>query len=126
MAERDSFIVGHALFTPVSNGDFSMRAAQAMALGPVAVRPSQQGEGVGSALIQAGIERCEQAGHQALFVLGDPGFYQRFGWQAASGWGLECRWEVPPGVFQAMELVSGALGGWQGLVSYHSVFDELD
>lgn len=120
VAERDGTLLGHALFSPVSSEDPS-RAA--IALGPVAVRPSQQGRGVGSALIRDGLQRCTQAGWTAAFVLGSPAYYGRFGWTAASERGLRCKWKVPPGVFQAMELIPGGLDGWRGLVSYHPAFD---
>ena len=125
VAERDGLIMGHALFSPVSNHDASTTLREGIALGPVAVRPSEQGRGVGSALIRDGLERCKQAGWSAIFVLGDPEFYQRFGWSAAAQWGLRSRWKVRPETFQGMELIPGALDGWRGLVRYHPVFDSL-
>jgi putative acetyltransferase len=89
------------------------------------LRPSQQREGVGSALIRDGIERCRDTGWTAAFVLGDPDYYHRFGWSSAADWGLRCKWEVPAPIFQAMELVPDGLSGWNGLVTYHPVFETV-
>ena len=48
-------------------------------LGPVAVRPDLQRRGIGQALIRAGIDRMRADGRAAIFVLGDPAYYGRFG-----------------------------------------------
>lgn len=55
-------------------------------------------------------------------------FERRFGLHAAGRFGLRCRWGVPPGVFQALELVPGAVGHGVAirLVLYHRAFDALD
>ncbi|WP_375273236.1 GNAT family N-acetyltransferase [Sphingomonas sp.] len=51
----------------------------AVALAPIAVAPDHRDQGVGEALIQAGLDRLEQEGVVLCFVLGDPAFYARFG-----------------------------------------------
>lgn len=53
----------------------------AVALAPVAVAPDHRDQGVAEALIQAGIDRLEQEGVVLCFVLGDPAFYARFGFE---------------------------------------------
>lgn len=50
-----------------------------LALGPVSVAPVHQGEGIGSALIRAALEMAEEEEWVAVFVLGDPDYYDRFG-----------------------------------------------
>lgn len=72
VADDDSGIVGHVLFSPV---DAPVRA---LALAPVAVAPERQGQGIGSALIKAGHRRAREQGREAIFVLGNPGYYMRF------------------------------------------------
>jgi len=125
VAERSGSLLGHALFSPVSGQGPNGAAQAGIALGPVAVRPEQQRLGVGTALILEGLGRCRAAGWTAAFVLGDPAYYSRFGWQPAAQWELRCQWEVPPTAFQAMDLVPESLSGWQGLVRYHPEFDDL-
>jgi putative acetyltransferase len=66
-------IVGHVLLS-------RMRAPfPALALAPLAVRPDRQHRGVGSALARQAIGRAKDEGWAAIFVLGAPGYYGRFG-----------------------------------------------
>lgn len=65
-------VVGHIIFTPALNKPASL-------LGPLAVHPDHQRKGVGSALIKAGFDRVKAAGLTKICVLGDPGYYGRFG-----------------------------------------------
>lgn len=74
VAEDRGKIVGHILFSPV---EAPMRA---LALAPVAVVPNCQHVGIGSALIEAGHALAREQGWQASFVLGEPGYYRRFGY----------------------------------------------
>jgi putative acetyltransferase len=71
-----SGLIGHVAFTPCSVPDASDAVAL---LGPLAVAPAWQRQGVGSALVQAGFNRLRSAGFATVFVLGDPAFYGRFG-----------------------------------------------
>ena len=68
-------VVGHAAFSRLHVSDASLRA---VALAPVAVVPSYQGQGIGSALVQEGLERLRLAGEHVVLVLGEPAFYGRF------------------------------------------------
>jgi len=75
-------LIGHAMFS-------RLRAPfAALSLGPVAVRPERQRSGVGSQLIREGIARSEAAGWLGIFVLGDPAFYRRFGFDAGKASGF--------------------------------------
>src|SRR2546426_538557 len=81
--ERDK-VVGHVAFSPVSVAG----ATDGVGLGPVAVLPSHQGHGIGSRLIREGLAACQQSGFGFVVVLGEPGYYGRFGFAPASRWGL--------------------------------------
>jgi putative acetyltransferase len=112
-------IVGHALFTPVAVG-----GGRAVALGPLAVHPDRQGQGVGTALVREGLRRLATLGHGAVIVLGDPGYYRRFGFRPASAFGVSWDRPVPDEVFMALELRAGALSGG-GTVRYLPAFDRI-
>ena len=113
-------IIGHIAFSPVT---VSSSATAAIAgLAPVAVLPSYQRRGLGSALVHAGLERCAEVGFSAVVVLGHPTFYQRFGFAPASTFGLRSTYDVPVDVFMALELVDGALQGTSGVVHYDPAF----
>ena len=72
----DSALVGHAVFTTCS---LAGRPERVALLGPLAVAPARQRQGIGSALVRAGLQRLENAGTAQVHVLGDPAYYSRFG-----------------------------------------------
>ena len=120
VAEEDGAVVGHIMFSPVQlRGADDVRA---MALAPMAVVPARQRAGIGSALVRDGLARCRQHGVEALFVVGHPEYYPRFGFTAASGFGITCEFEVPDEAFMALELVPGVLNGKTGQVFFNEAF----
>jgi putative acetyltransferase len=93
-----------------------------MGLAPMAVLPAEQRRGVGSALVQAGLDRCRQLPCGAVVVLGHPAYYPRFGFSPASRFGVTCEYDVPDEVFMAMELEPGFLRDKPGTIRYHPAF----
>jgi putative acetyltransferase len=71
-----SRLVGHVIFTKCSLVGSNASAAL---LGPLAVAPAQQRQGVGSAIVRAGLRRLEDADVSRVYVLGDPAYYGRLG-----------------------------------------------
>ena len=117
-------VLGHVLFSPVEidNGKSNIRV---VGLAPVGVLPEYQGQGVGSRLIRAGLEACREAAYDAVVLLGEPGYYSRFGFERASAHGLGNEYGVDD-YFMVVELRSGALAGSGGTVRYRPEFGELD
>jgi putative acetyltransferase len=68
---------------------------KALGLGPVSVRPDRQRSGVGSALIREALRQARQEGWDAVFVLGDPNFYRRFGFDPGSADDFTCVYAGP-------------------------------
>jgi putative acetyltransferase len=64
-------------------------------------------------------------GWQAVFLLGAPPYYSRFGFELAAPHGLHYESEVFDSAFQVLEIESGALEGFRGRVRFHLAFDEL-
>src|SRR5687767_11963511 len=105
VAEEDGAVIGHIMFSPVTvAGAPDLRA---MALAPMAVIPQHQGTGVGSALVKAGLEECQRSRAAAVFVVGHPSYYPRFGFATASLLGFRCEFDVPDAAFMVAELVPG-------------------
>jgi putative acetyltransferase len=96
-----------------------------MGLAPLAVAPSHQGRGIGSALVRAGLEACARAGAGAVVVLGEPQYYARFGFGAAAPLGIRSEYEVPEDAFMVVELVPTYLRAVRGTVVYHPVFADV-
>ena len=125
VAEVDSAVVGHIMFSPVSvSADSRLRM---MGLAPMAVVPAHQRQGIGSALVRAGLARCKAMACRAVVVLGHPEYYPRFGFSPASRFGLRCEYNVPDEVFMAMELEPGIFercmyNGQRCVVKYHAAF----
>jgi putative acetyltransferase len=120
--DDDGVLAGHILFTPVTVGG---SAAKAAGLGPMAVLPERQGAGTGSALIEKGLRVCADEGIGAVFVLGHPEYYSKFGFSHASARGIYWKSDEFAPYFFVIELVTGALEGVRGEVRYHEAFDEV-
>lgn len=71
-------LAGHVAFTICGVEGTSGRPAL---LGPLCVTPDHQKSGIGSALVRQGIERLRGQGVVQVQVLGDPNYYQRFGFR---------------------------------------------
>ncbi len=121
VAAAAEHVIGHIFFSPVSiaavDGEFI-----ALGLGPMAVLPEYQRQGIGSRLVRCGLEACIRLGHGVVVVLGHPHFYPRFGFAPAVSRGLRCEYRVPDEVFMVAELSPGALRARAGLVKYRPEF----
>lgn len=124
VATMDERVVGHLAFSPVSIAGRASEPA-VLALAPVAVHPDQQKQGIGIALIEAGLAEVRWRGHPGVIVLGHPEYYPRFGFTRASQFGIECPFPVPDDAFLALELRAGALAGQRGVVGYRPEFAAL-
>ena len=121
VAERDGQVVGHIFFSPV-RVEADRSSFTALALGPMAVAPEHQNQGVGSQLVRRGLEECRALGHDVVVVVGHPSYYPRFGFAPAAPRRLKCEYAVPDEVFMVAELREGALAGRGGLVKYMPEF----
>jgi len=122
VAEEDGVLLGHVCFSPVQLTR-GTEVFQGAGLAPLAVLPGRQRGGVGRALVEASLPMLK---HTWCVLLGSPAYYGRFGFRAASTWGLTCEWPEHGDAFQALELQPGALTGWHGLVRYDPVFSGFD
>jgi len=118
---QDDYIVGHIFFSPVmiESGDGTVSG---MGLGPMAVLPEYQNQGIGSVLVREGLTRLKAQGCGFVVVLGHPQYYPRFGFVPASRYGVRCEWEVPDEVFM-IQVFSGTI--LSGLARYRPEFSEL-
>jgi putative acetyltransferase len=87
------------MYSSLSVGDI-----QGAALGPMAVLPEHQRQGIGSKLIEAGNRKLKEAACPFIVVVGHADYYPRFGFRPASTHGITCEWEVPDNVFMVLVL----------------------
>lgn len=115
VAEVEGQLVGHVAFSPATAADGSRPW---FALGPVAVSPPVQRQGIGSALINRGLEMLVQDGALGCILVGNPNYYQRFGFVVSPA-------HAPPNQPAEYFMLKrfGATGP-VGTLSFHTVFDK--
>jgi putative acetyltransferase len=115
VAEADGTVVGHIAISPVSISD---GASDWFGLGPISVLPQHQGRGIGSRLMREALRILRERGARGCVVLGEPGYYGRFGFEANARVVLP---GVPPEYFQAIAFDSSEA---EGVVAYHEAFND--
>lgn len=113
VAESDGKIVGHIAFSKVTiNDEFS----DWYGLAPISIEPKYQNKGIGSKLIQEGIKLLQNINAKGCVLLGEPDYYQRFGFEANQQLVLP---GVPAEYFQALSFCDSIPSG---TVKYHQAF----
>ena len=123
VAETNDEVIGHIMFSPVTlieNTDLKFYG-----LAPMAVGSKFQNQGVGTLLVEAGLRECKSRSVSAVFVLGHPNYYPRFGFKSSSVFGIKSEYEVPEDVFMGIELVPGSLNNLNGVVKYSAEFGSV-
>lgn len=120
VAESAGGVVGHILFSPLV-----VAGVPGGALGPMAVLPDMQRQGIGTRLVEAGLEHLRRNGCPFVGVVGHPSFYPRFGFRPASSFGISCEWDVPDDVFMVHVLDGSAMAGATGVARYRAEFSTV-
>lgn len=113
---------GDALVGSVRLWNVSAGGRDALLLGPLAVAPECQGEGVGSRLMRTALSRAGMLGHKAVILVGDAAYYTRFGFSLAPTRRLLMPGPVDRNRFLALELAEGALAGAAGMLEPTGAF----
>ncbi|MDO5368870.1 GNAT family N-acetyltransferase [Paracoccus sp. (in: a-proteobacteria)] len=111
VAEEDRGILGHVAASPVGIGD----APGWFGIGPLAVRPDRQSQGIGTALMQGALARLRAQGAQGVVLVGDPAYYARFGFAADPGVSVD---GIPVEYVLALPFSRAA----RGHVGFHAAF----
>jgi putative acetyltransferase len=123
VADVGGRVVGYVLLFPVK---VRMENAEylGLSLGPIAVVPAYQCQGIGGQLIEAAHQAGRILGYRFVVVLGHPSYYPRFGYKLAALWQLTNPWGIHNEAYMALELVKGGLSGVSGMVDYPSPFND--
>ena len=105
--ERDGKVVGNVLFTPFVFPDHPQTKCHLLA--PCGVLPEYQGHGVGKEVMETSIEHLKSIGTDAVFVLGVPTFYPRYGFAPTDKQTPYPDLLTMPESWMALELTAGAL-----------------
>jgi putative acetyltransferase len=123
VAEEYGKVIGHVMFSPVDI-DPPSPGWNTLGLAPIGVIPERQRQGVGKALINGGLMMCRSNGVGAVVLLGDPEYYQRFGFKRAGDFGLGNEYQAED-EFMVIELIPEFLEGIAGMVRYAAEFNEV-
>ena len=121
VATLNDQIVGHIMYSPASIAG----KIEGAALGPMAVLPEYQRQGVGTKLVATGNRKLEDAGCPFIIVVGHPEYYPRFGFKSASQHEVSCEWEVPHDAFMLLTLDTVKMKGVSGLAKYRQEFSTV-
>jgi predicted N-acetyltransferase YhbS len=115
LVARDDYdaLAGAIRYWPVRIGG---TGAAALLLGPVAVHPTRQGEGLGALLIAESLERAAGLGWSRAVLVGDEPYYRRFGFTREAGRALDYPPPTNPDRLLARALAPGAFDGVAGMV----------
>ncbi|MGF1936562.1 MAG: GNAT family N-acetyltransferase [Nostoc sp. ChiQUE02] len=120
VAEVENVVVGHILFSYIDL--VGEETLQVIGLAPLAVHPQFQKQGIGSALIKAGLEIADAKREAIVIVLGHPHFYTRFGFQPSVIYEIKSSFPVPEDVFMVKPL-QNYQKKYKGKVIYPAAFD---
>jgi predicted N-acetyltransferase YhbS len=110
--EEDGEVVASLRFWPVTLPNHE----QALLLGPLAVLPALSGRGKGRAMVRHGMAEAKAQNWPAILIVGDPAYYEPFGFSREKAEHLRLPGWVELRRFQAVELLPGALDGVEGLI----------
>ena len=118
MAEEDGRIVGHIMFTKTYINAVDSKF-EALLLAPLSVALEYRNRGVGSKLVLESLELAKKLGYKAVFVVGDPAYYSRFGFKSIALFGIKHDPPIPDPYVMAYELTPGALFGVTGTCNFY-------
>lgn len=117
VALAEDKVVGHIFFSPAVI-EWENGSLEGSGLAPLAVLPDCQRQGIGSALVKAGLAKVEEAACPFVILIGHPEYYPRFGFEPASKFGIKSEWEVPDEPFMILILDKKAMKGISGVAKY--------
>jgi len=114
VAEQENEIIGNIIFSSVSIE--GVEVASAYILAPLAVTRFAQKSGIGTQLINKGLETLKERGAEIVLVYGEPNYYMRTGFKAGHNLKPPYKLKYPEEAWMAQELVKGILAKTQGTV----------
>jgi putative acetyltransferase len=117
VAEDGGGLVGHIMLTRILVSG-AQGARPALLLSPLAVAPDRQNQGIGSLLARESLARATASGAGVVLVVGDPAYYERFGFRSSAALGIRNVDGFDERNVMALELRPGALAKCLGTVSF--------
>ncbi|WP_298683544.1 GNAT family N-acetyltransferase [uncultured Methanomethylovorans sp.] len=107
-------IVGNIIYSRARVVNEENKEFEVLCMGPIAVLPSYQNQGIGSLLMEHSIEKARQLGYKGIVIFGNPDYYHRFGFVDAKEYNIQTSWGDNLDAFMALELYENSLKGISG------------
>jgi predicted N-acetyltransferase YhbS len=107
-------IVGNIIYSIAKVLNEDNKEFEVLCMGPFAVLPSYQKQGIGSLLMNHSIGKARQLGYKGIIIFGNPDYYHRFGFVSAKEYNIQTSWGDDLDAFMALELYDGSLRGISG------------
>ncbi|MDD4279765.1 MAG: N-acetyltransferase [Candidatus Sumerlaeales bacterium] len=116
VAEVGSELIGHIMLSkfPIHA---DAKDYPSLTLGPVCVSEKYRGTGIGSKLVLRSLELAKTKGFTSVFLVGDPEYYNRFGFSETAGFGINNTNGIPNKIVLCLELTEGALSQLSGTLT---------
>ena len=111
--EENNELIGHILLTKQSI-EGTEKLISALLLAPLCICLEKRNKGLGGKLLMKGLETAGALGYQAAFLVGNPAYYERFGFQNIMEFGIHNTSDLPTQYVMAYEIVPGALKNIEG------------
>ncbi|WP_176332556.1 GNAT family N-acetyltransferase [Candidatus Enterococcus lemimoniae] len=116
VAEENMQIVGHIMLTKTRITN-ETRTMDGLILAPLTVRLDQRGKGVGAKLMTKAEQEAEKHGYSVIILIGDPAYYNRYGFEQASHLGITTDLEIPATYILAKRIGKNDIKDISGTVS---------
>ena len=100
VCEDNDKIVGYVMFTKNKIGKVT-----GLTLAPLAILPKYQHRRLGTLLVKSGLKIAKELGYEYVVVLGNPKYYNRFGFVTSKEFGIKSPFDVPSKNFMALNLI---------------------
>lgn len=118
VAEENGKIIGHIMLTETRIAAADGTERTALILAPLCVAQGERGKGYGAKLVEEAFLRARKLGYDSCLLVGDSGYYGRFGFAPMSRFGLTSKQDIAPQYTLACELTPGALFNAGGAVDF--------
>lgn len=118
VAEIDDKLIGHVMFSK-QEVNLTKGEVRALMLAPLCVDVNYRNKKIGTKLVHYGLVKAKNLGYNAVFLLGNPEYYKRFGFKQINNWNLQNGSGVPDEFVLGKELVANCLDTVDGKIDLH-------